>query len=69
MGLTCATLLFVQIDLSDGGMRQLADECKQAATAGWSGKQVIHPKQVGQNPPDICNFVPMWRKSYSSCKQ
>lgn len=37
----------VKIDLSDGGMRALLDEAKSAALAGWSGKQVIHPKQVG----------------------
>jgi len=36
----------LQIDLSDGGMRALLDEAKSAALAGWSGKQVIHPKQV-----------------------
>jgi citrate lyase beta subunit len=27
-------------------MRALVDEAKSAALAGWSGKQVIHPKQV-----------------------
>lgn len=38
--------LCLQIDLSDVGMRALVDEAKSAALAGWSGKQVIHPKQV-----------------------
>ncbi|WIA09792.1 hypothetical protein OEZ85_009167 [Tetradesmus obliquus] len=36
----------VKIDLSEAGMRGLAAEARQAALAGWSGKQVIHPKQV-----------------------
>lgn len=36
----------MQIDLSDAGMRALLVEAKSAALAGWSGKQVIHPKQV-----------------------
>lgn len=36
----------LQIDLSDAGMRALLAEAKSAALAGWSGKQVIHPKQV-----------------------
>lgn len=36
----------MQIDLSDVGMHALVDESKSAALAGWSGKQVIHPKQV-----------------------
>lgn len=39
-------LTAVQIDLSDAGMTQLAEESQEAAMAGWSGKQVIHPKQV-----------------------
>jgi hypothetical protein len=39
-------LLLLQIDLSEAGMRGLAAEARQAALAGWSGKQVIHPKQV-----------------------
>lgn len=41
-----AVVCWVQIDLSDAGMRALLDEAKSAALAGWSGKQVIHPKQV-----------------------
>jgi hypothetical protein len=36
----------MQIDLSEAGIRALLDEAKSAALAGWSGKQVIHPKQV-----------------------
>jgi hypothetical protein len=42
-------LLLLQIDLSEAGMRGLAAEARQAALAGWSGKQVIHPKQVRRN--------------------
>jgi hypothetical protein len=41
-------LLLLQIDLSEAGMRGLAAEARQAALAGWSGKQVIHPKQVSR---------------------
>ncbi|KAF8073232.1 Clybl [Scenedesmus sp. PABB004] len=36
----------VNIDLSEAGLRALAAEARQAALQGWSGKQVIHPKQV-----------------------
>eukprot|EP00775_Hariotina_reticulata_P002992 gene2992-3275_t len=36
----------VKIDLSEAGMQALAAEAKQAAQEGFSGKQVIHPKQV-----------------------
>lgn len=36
----------LQIDLSEAGMQGLAAEARQAALAGFAGKQVIHPKQV-----------------------
>jgi hypothetical protein len=40
----------LQIGLSEAGMRALLEEAKSAALAGWSGKQVIHPKQVWAAP-------------------
>ena len=38
-------------------MRGLLAESKAAALAGWSGKQVIHPKQVGLGGVFVCVCV------------